>query len=117
MNNIFSNDEIKNGKTMAIFSYIFPLVPYILEKNNKWVRFHAIQGMNLLIFSLISSIFITFLTNILCSMYSYLWTIMGILSTALYILILLLCLMGIISVINGNAKKLPIVSKFRIFKK
>ena len=113
----FSNEEIKNGKVMAIFSYIFPLVPYIIEKNNKWVRFHAIQGMNLLIFSLLSSIFITFFTNLLCNMYSYLWTIMGILSTAVYILIILLCLKGIINVVKGIAKKLPIVGSFRIIKK
>ena len=117
MSNIFSNEEIKNGKVMAIFSYIFPLVPYIIEKNNKWVRFHTIQGMNLLIFSLLSSIFITFFTNLLCNMYSYLWTIMGILSTAVYILIILLCLKGIINVVKGIAKKLPIVGSFRIIKK
>ena len=38
---------------MGVLSYIIPLIPYFVEKENKFVRYHAIQGMNLLIISII----------------------------------------------------------------
>ena len=53
----YSKEEIDNGKLMALLSYIgiLALIPYFAEKENKYVRFHAIQGLNLLIVNLISS--------------------------------------------------------------
>ena len=36
----------ESKKSMAILSYIIPLIPYFVEKKDKFVRFHAVQGMN-----------------------------------------------------------------------
>ena len=53
----YSKEEIDNGKLMALLSYIgiLALIPYFAEKENKYVRFHAIQGLNLLIVNLVVS--------------------------------------------------------------
>jgi len=53
----YSKEEIENGKLMALLSYIgiLALIPYFAEKENKYVRFHAIQGLNLLIINLVVS--------------------------------------------------------------
>ena len=47
--NEYDKKEIENGKVMAILAYlgILCLIPYFAEKDNKYVRFHAIQGLNL----------------------------------------------------------------------
>ena len=55
----FDKKDIEENKAMAALSYIIAPVPYFIENKSKWVRYHAIQGMNLLIiFLAISSVFI-----------------------------------------------------------
>ena len=51
----YKKEDIEKGKLMAVLSYIGILVviPYFAEKENKFVRFHAIQGLNLLLINLI----------------------------------------------------------------
>ena len=54
----YTKEEKDAGKLMAILSYIgiLCLIPYFVEKDNKYVRYHAIQGLNLFIISLIISV-------------------------------------------------------------
>lgn len=110
----FEKSEIESGKGMAILSYIIPLIPYFAEKNNKWVRFHAIEGMNLLIVAVAVNI----IMSILWSVVGWrLWGIMSTLSSVINIGVTVLCVIGIVNVCKEQAKELPLVSKIKIIKK
>ena len=103
----FSEKDKADNKVMAILSYIsfLTLIPYLLEKDSKWVRFNAIQGMNLFIIELISWV-IGFIPLIG-------WLISG----AINIVMIIISVIGIINVCNEEAKELPIVNKFKFIKK
>lgn len=112
----FTNKEKEDGKLMGILSYIIPLIPYFVEKENKFVRYHAIQGMNLLIVSVIYGVAYSILSFILAFIPIIGWIaifLIGLLGFG----ILALCIMGIIDVCNGQARELPIINKCKFIKK
>ena len=107
----FNESEIKEGKDTAILCYIIPLVPYLLNKKNSFIKYHSINGMNLfvtivfyyLVFKIIKSlnlniVFIDFVLSII------------------WLLFLLLCCVGISNVCNGKARSLPLIEKIKVFK-
>lgn len=104
-----SNDE----KLFSILAYlgVLSLVPYLVEKNNKFVIYHAKQGLNLFILEVIASIGLSILaaTIILAPIVLVVSPIIGILS-------LVLSVIGIVNVCNNEEKELPIVSKIKIIK-
>lgn len=111
----FSKKEQEDGKAMGILSYIIPLIPYLVEKDNKYVKYHATQGMNLLILSIIYAVAYSVLSFILLFIPIIGWitiAVIGLLGFG----ILALCIMGIIDVCNGKAKELPIVNKCKFIK-
>lgn len=125
----FDKKDIENGKGMAILSYILPFIPYFLEKENKYVRYHARQGMDLLLISIIYSILNSVLISLIkvngaCSFFGYnlghyckvtpWWVTLPL--TIIGIGISIIALIGILNAIKGKAKELPIVNKFKIFK-
>ncbi len=130
----FDKKEIESGKGMAILSYIIAPIPYFAEKNNKYVKYHAIQGMNLLIIAIAYSAIYWLLSSVIkvkgsCG-YGYWgewaealgatckvtpWWVTVPLSIV-GIGVGLLFILGIINVCNGKAKELPIVNKLKIFK-
>lgn len=105
-NDGFSAKEKEDGKLMAILSYVgvLSLVPYLAEKDNKWVRYHAIQGVNLFIIEVILYII---------RMIPILGWIVGWLGS---IVTLVISIIGIVNVCNGEAKELPIVGKIKFIK-
>ncbi len=114
--NNFTKKEKEDGKLMGVLSYIIPLIPYFVEKENKFVRYHAIQGMNLLIISIIYGVAYSILSVFLVFIPIIGWIaifLIGLLGFG----ILALCIMGIIDVCNGNARELPIVNKCQFIKK
>ena len=76
-NDGFSAKEKEDGKLMAILSYVgvLSLVPYLAEKDNKWVRYHAIQGVNLFIIEVIFYIIRVFIFPMIptCCFLSSIW--------------------------------------------
>lgn len=113
----FEKSEIESGKAMAILSYIIPLIPYFAEKNNKWVRFHAVQGMNLLIVAVAVNIIFSILFSMLWTISWRLWGILSTLSTIINVGVTVLCVIGIVNVCQEKAKELPLISKIKIIKK
>lgn len=128
---LFEKKEMEDGKVMAILAYIIPPIPYFAEKDNKYVRYHAVQGMNLLIVAIVYSIVYAILSSIIkvngscgnwfgyelgsyCKVTPW-WVTLPL--SLVGIAISILCIIGIINVFNGKAKELPIVNKLKIFKK
>ena len=130
----FTKKDVESGKGMGVLSYLLPFIPYFVEKNNKYVKYHSAQGMNLLLISIAYSIVYSILTSIikvsgdcgygywgdLASEFGYTckitpWWVtwpLGLIGLG----ITALCVIGIINVCNGKAKELPLVNKVKIFK-
>ena len=130
----FQKTDIEAGKGMGVLSYIIPLIPFFAEKKNKFVVYHAKQGMNLFIVSIAYIILYAILAAVIkvdgnCD-YGYLGNFaesLGItcevtpwwITWPLNIIglgISILAIMGIVYVCQGKAKELPIINKIRIFK-
>ncbi len=126
----FDKKDIENGKGMAILSYILPFIPYFVEKENKYVKYHARQGMDLLLVSIIYTIIYNILTSVIkvngsCgSLFGYNlgnycritpWWISWPLGI-IYLSISIIAIIGIINAVKGKAKELPILNKFKVFK-
>ncbi len=108
----FTKKDMEDNKGMAILSYIIPLIPYFVEKKSKWVKYHAVQGMNLLIIGIIANIALSIVTAIIWP----LWWLTNLLWAIFNGVYFVLAVIGIINVCNGKAKELPIVNKFKIIK-
>lgn len=112
--NKFSKKEIEDGKGLALLSYIgfLVLIPYLVEKKNKYVRFHALEGMNLFIYELILGGILTFV-----NIFIPLAFLRSLFSTIVSLICLALSIIGIINVCNDQAKELPVINKMKIIKK
>jgi uncharacterized membrane protein len=84
------NADIKENKLWALMSYLGVLVvlPLILKKDSKFTLFHVKQGLVLLVGWVLS------------------WLPFG---PIIGIIALIFSIIGIINVLNGEEKKLPIV--------
>ena len=112
--NQFSKKDIEDGKLMGILSYIgiLCLIPYLTEKENEFVKYHAKQGLNLFLIEVICSAGLSIIGGML-------WLLIGLValvSSCVGLLALALSIMGIVNVCNGEAKELPIINKFKLIK-
>lgn len=123
----YTEKEIKDGKGVAWLSYLglLALIPYFAYKDNKYVRAHAIRGLNLLIVDVAWGVLITILTSVIHEpiyLYGYFvgyatpWWL-GLISAAGYIFIGVVSIMGIVYACTGKVKDLPLVGKIKIIKK
>lgn len=103
----FSEKDKSDNKLMAALSYIGPLalLPYLFEKDSAWVKYNAIQGMNLFIIEIIS--WAIGLVPILG------WLVAAVIN----LITIIISIMGIINVCNEEAKELPFVKNFKFIKK
>lgn len=116
----FTKKEIADGKLMAILSYIgiLALIPYFAEPDNKFVRYHAIQGMNLLILEAIIAIALGVVNLAFLPFWNwYLHFILSLPFTLIELFFLAMSIVGIIYVCNEEAKELPIVGKIKMIRK
>ncbi len=100
----FDLKDVETNKAMAILGYIIFFIPILAAKDSAFAKYHANQGFGCFIGFLISSV---------------LWIIpiLGwIAAPILYVVFVVFSIMGIINAVNGQAKALPIVGKFKVFK-
>ncbi len=126
----FDPADINQNKAMAILSYlgILVLIPIFAAKNSKYARYHANQGLVLLITEVILSLCYSILTygiiyNIFTTSYWGIRTVNGfgialgsILGLAVSVVSIAFIIIGIINANKGVAKELPIIGKFKILK-
>ena len=132
MNNLFTMNDItsqfdpqeaQDGKALGILSYLiglFVLIPYFTEKKNSWVRFHAVQALNLYIICAAATIAISILTSIfgLIPYIGIVFTILlGIVGFAVSICTFILIVLGIIHTAKGQAVEFPVIKNIKIIKK
>lgn len=117
-----SESDIDNGRAMAVVSYVIALIPYFAgDKKNKFVRFHAVQGMNIFIaclvlwvaWWLISAMFFGFFGIGFLFVWGILFAIVWILSAVLAIVDII----GLIYAVQGQMKEVPIFDKLKFIQK
>lgn len=124
-----TQEEVNNGKLMAVLAYfgLLALIPYFVEKDNKYIRFHSIQGLNFYLESLIATVALTvvlFVASFLFIIPILGWILGGILFLVSFIALMAISIgslvfqiMGIVYAVQGSAKELPIVNKLKLIKK
>lgn len=103
---------------MAVLAYfgILVLIPILAAKESKFARFHANQGLILLITGVAYSIFVQVVIKIV-SFISYVLTgIVGIALGLAWLFLLVLAIIGIINAVKGEFKQLPLIGQFQILK-
>ena len=110
----YSQQDIDQNKIMGILSYfgILVLIPIFAAKESPFARFHANQGLVLLVgmaTSLVGMLFGLIHIDVL----TVLWNIV---SWLIRVAMFALMILGIVNAASGKAKELPLVGNFRILK-
>lgn len=113
----FGSQDIDEHKLMGILSYILFLfiIPVIVCPNSKYARYHANQGCVLFIVEFLWGVLFNIVAFVLgwLPLVGTLITVIGwVAEAALFVV----AIIGIINVINGKAKDLPVIGKVRIIK-
>lgn len=103
---------------MAVLAYfgILVLIPILAAKESKFARFHANQGLILLITGVAYSIFVQVVIKIVSFISYMLAGIVGIALGLAWLLLLVLAIIGIINAVKGEFKQLPLIGQFQILK-
>lgn len=113
----FDPEDIQKNKVMAVLSYIgiLVLVPILGAKDSKFARYHANQGLLLLIASVAYNIALRIVNAILYAIswrLAFIGTILSVASIVFFVLMIL----GIVNAANGRAKELPVIGKYKLLK-
>lgn len=101
----FDPADIDKNKTMAGLAYLIFFLPLIACPDSKYGKFHANQGLLLLIASIVGSMVLGMIP------------VIGWILLPFYtIVILVFGIMGLINGFGGKAKTLPIIGKYTIIK-
>lgn len=109
-------NEAQENKVVFILSYLLFFLPLVSCPNSKVGRFHANQGLLLLITSIAGGIVVSILSSIIWAISWRLWAIPSILSWGWSLAILALVIIGMMNANKGLQKPLPIIGKFTIIK-
>lgn len=105
--------DIEKNKWMALLSYLglLFLIPLFLAKDSRFARFHVNQGITLAIAGLLTSLVATVFLFI-----PIIGLVFGILFYIVDLAFLALTIIGIINVVQGRAKELPVIGKYTLLK-
>lgn len=114
----YEKNDIDQNKGISILSYIgiLVIVPILAAKESKFARYHANQGLVLVICEVGWGIILSFVESILYRISWFLGSMMGGIMSLGSLVFLVLSIMGIINVINGRTKELPFIGQFKILK-
>ncbi len=106
----FDAADINGNKVMAVLSYfgILVLIPILAAKNSKYARYHANQGLVLLIAEVVISVASAIVTSFLGGIV-VLGTVLSLAFTLLDLATLALAVIGIVNAAQGKAKELPVI--------
>lgn len=102
-NEAFSREDIEKNKVVSGLAYLIFFLPLVAAPESAFGRFHANQGLLLLIVGVVGSIILGIIPIIG-------WILMPI----FYIAVLVFGIMGLVNGLNGKASELPLFGKYRI---
>ncbi len=100
----YDAQDIEKNKVMAVLAYILFFIPLLAAKDSKFARFHTNQGL------------VLFLGGIIASVVAVIPVIGWIVAPIAGLVITVLAIIGILNALNGRAKELPVIGKFKILK-
>ncbi len=103
--NLYSAEDIEKNKVICALAYILFFLPLIVSTDSPFGRFHANQGLLLLIVAVAGNIVLGLIPIIG-------WILIPLFSLAVFVFAIL----GIVNAATGKAKELPVFGKFRIIK-
>lgn len=114
----YDQADVTNNKAMGILAYIgiLVLVPILAAPNSKFARFHANQGLVLLISEIIVNVALQILKVVMYAIATPLGTIFSVITWLVSIFIMVIAIIGIVNAAQGKAKELPIIGKVKILK-
>lgn len=112
----YSADDVKNGMVMGILAYIgiLVLVPIFAAKENKFVRFHANQGLVVFIAGILYSVIETIITKLFVLINWFAGYFIGVILSLGWLIFVGYMVLGIVYVCTGKAKKLPLIGGIKI---
>lgn len=114
----FNSQDIANNKGMAVLAYlgILVLVPLFAANNSPYARYHANQGLVLLIVDIVLMIAAAILSAIFLAISWRLYFLSTLLWLVASIIMLVFVILGIINAASGKAKELPIIGKIKLLR-
>ena len=99
---------------MIVLSYLWPLalVPFLLEKHDREVQWHARHGIVLMLAELVLWAGLAFMTNIAALAALGLVVLLGLLTIAAYVIVLTLHIVAIAKGLTGGRLIVPGLSEF-----
>ncbi len=109
-----TNNEAQENKVVFMLAYLGILffLPLVSVPNSKIGRFHANQGLVLLITGIVGQIILSILTTIAWR----LWALISLLYTVWGFALFALMIIGMLNANKGEQKPLPIIGHFKILK-
>lgn len=102
---LFSPEDIEKNKVVSALAYIIFFLPLIICSDSPFGKYHANQGLLLLLVSIAGNIILGIIPIIG-------WVLIPLFSLA----VLVFAILGIVNAAGGKAKELPLFGKFRIIK-
>ena len=109
----FDAADIEQNKAMGVLAYLswLVLIPLFAAKDSKFSRFHVNQGLVLAIVEIV-----WWIVEVVLGFIPIFGSIAIFLLGLLNIIFLVLAIIGIVNAVNGKAKELPIIGKYRVIK-
>jgi uncharacterized membrane protein len=106
--------DLEANKIFAILSYfgILFFLPLVCCKDSPYGRFHANQGLILLIATAVAGVAAGFVNSVLRFIPFFGWLAAGLLGAAVGLCGLALMIIGILNAANGEFRRLPFIGKF-----
>ena len=110
--------DAQDNKIMGILAYlgILVLVPIFAAKESRFARFHANQGLILCIAAIALYVVFYIVAFIFLFIVPALTVLTLILTSLVWIGVLVFMIIGIINVTKGEMKELPIIGKYKLLK-
>lgn len=102
---VFAQEDIEKNKVMAGLAYIIFFLPLLACPDSKFAKYHANQGLLLLIVSFAGSIILSLIPIIG-------WLLLPIFT----VVVLVFAIIGLVNGLGGKVKELPIIGKYKILK-
>ena len=108
--------DIEKNKVFAGLAYFLFFLPLVACPDSKYGRFHANQGLLVLILGIAGGIIVAILSTILGFLSWRLYWLSTLISWAYSLVIFIIAIIGLVNGFSGKAKDLPVIGKFRIIK-
>ena len=112
--------DVKHNKVMAILAYFIFFLPLLAAKESRFARYHANQGLILLIAYFALGIVNSILNAILFAAFFSggfgILTILGLIFTVAYLGLAALGILGIVNAAKGKMSPMPLIGGFTIIR-